>query len=219
MTSDARCLKSLSLGGIDLITEWQKKLPIRLTMSRVYVVPVILLCLYPNRLFLDILAAVLFVAASITDYYDGYFARKYGVVSNMGKFMDPVTDKILVSSILIFLVALRKLDPYLVILLLVRDTFIGGLRSVAATDQIVIDAKTSGKWKTGLQMASIPAVMIADFSKDLWPDWKDYSHENLFSLLGWTGYFVLWGSVVLSLLSGVQYYNIYLREKQRKQNA
>ena len=75
---------------------------------------------------------------SITDYYDGYFARKYNAISNMGKFMDPVADKILVSSTLVMLLFLNRIDPYMVILILTRDTYIGGLRAIAAADQFVI---------------------------------------------------------------------------------
>lgn len=190
-------------------SSWQKKIPMQLTMSRVYAVPAIILLLRPDHLMTNIVAALLFVLASITDYYDGKLARQFNAVTNMGKFMDPVTDKILVTSVLIFLLSISKLDPYLVILLLIRDTFIGGLRSVAATNNVVIAAHTSGKWKTGLQMSSIPAIMIADFSKDILPDWKDYSIENLFTLLGWAGYYLLWFTVALSLFSGWQYFQIY----------
>jgi len=205
MTSDAHGLKSKDMQN------WQKKLPMQLTMSRVYVVPVILLMMWPKTLIWNIAAAILFILSSITDYYDGHFARKFGAVSTMGKFMDPVTDKILVSSVLIALTALGKVDPYLVVILLARDTLIGGIRSIAATDQVVIAAKASGKWKTGLQMGAIPAVMIADFhlssyccSPIDWSHWRSYLH-----LVGWVGYILLWGSVILSLTSGYEYFQIF----------
>ena len=85
-------------------TPWQKSLAMKFTMSRIYAVPVILIAMYPNTLTWNLVAGILFILASITDYYDGYFARKYQAVSNMGKFMDPIADKILVSGVLTMLV-------------------------------------------------------------------------------------------------------------------
>ena len=97
----------------------------QLTMSRVYAVPFIIFFLNQSKFFFAILAAVLFIVSSITDYFDGYFARKWKLVSNLGKFMDPVTDKILVLGVLIFLTHKDFLDPYVVILLTVRDRAVG----------------------------------------------------------------------------------------------
>lgn len=163
-------------------------------------VPVIVAFLYPNSLWLNLTAAVLFILSSITDYYDGYFARKYNAISNMGKFMDPIADKILVTSVLVMLVPSERIDPLMVIIILARDTFIGGIRSVAAADQIIIDAKPTGKWKTALQMIAIPAVMI---------DQKAFGipFEKV-------GYWVLWISVILSVTSGIEYYLGYLKSKR-----
>src|ERR1700686_2431723 len=90
---------------------WKMKLPMGFTLSRIVMVPFILLCMLPNLFWWNLLSAVLFMLASITDYYDGYFARKYNAVSSMGKFMDPVADKILVSSILVMLAYFQKVDP------------------------------------------------------------------------------------------------------------
>ncbi len=175
----------------------------QLTLSRVYVLPALFLALWADTFLGSVIAAVIFILASITDYYDGHFARKYNAVSNTGKFMDPVTDKILVTSVLIYLVHLHRVDAFLVILLLIRDTFIGGLRSAAAADQIVIAAKASGKWKTGLQMSAIPAVIIWEFPAG-------------YPQIGQLGYFVLWLSVILSLWSGVEYYQIFKTEMKKK---
>lgn len=188
----------------------------QLSMSRVYVVPVLLLLMWPKTLLFNFFAALVFILASITDYYDGHFARKYNAVSTLGKFIDPVTDKILVSSVLILLVALGKLDPYLVIILLIRDTFIGGIRSAAAADQVVIAAKASGKWKTGFQMGAIPAIILSDFhlasyccTNLQWNDWHSY-----LIAMGWVAYVILWASVILSLVSGYEYFQIFKRESK-----
>jgi len=142
------------------------------------------------------------MVASATDFFDGYYARKFDAISNMGKFMDPIADKILVASILIMMLPSGKVDPVLVLLLLVRDIFIGGIRSIAAADQIIIDAKPTGKWKTGLQMISIPAILI--------------SHDDFAAQIGQIGYAVLWISVILSLISGYQYVQLFLEGRRRK---
>ncbi len=184
-----------------MTTPFQKKLPMMITMSRMLFVPVIVGFLIPDQVWMNLTAALLFMAASVTDYFDGFYARKYNAVSNMGKFMDPIADKVLVTSILVMLSAAQKIDPLMVIVILARDTLIGGLRSVAAADGIVIDAKSAGKWKTALQMVAIPAVMIEDI---LWG-----------IPFGKIGYITLWISVVLSVTSGWEYYQGYVQSKKK----
>lgn len=185
--------------------DWKKSLPMWITMSRIFIVPVIVALMFPDELALNVAAALLFMLASITDYYDGYFARKYNAVSNMGKFMDPIADKVLVTSILVMLATYQRIDPIMVIIILARDNFIGGLRSVAAADGVIIDAKPAGKWKTALQMVAIPAMLI---------------DERVFGLpFEKIGYWVLWGSVVLSVTSGVQYFWAYLKAQKASKPA
>lgn len=185
---------------------WKKNLPLQLTLSRVYVLPFILGLLYLNSFYTSVLASLLFIAASITDYFDGYYARKWNLVSNLGKFLDPVTDKILVLSVLIYLTSIGYIDPYLVIILTLRDTFIGGIRAAAAADNVIIAAKSSGKWKTGVQMGSIPAIMIGKSYKE---ELNQYLNHELFQGLGQVGYIFLWFSTALSIISAIQYYQIY----------
>ena len=135
--------------------------------------------------------AFFFMLASVTDWLDGYWARKFKSESVMGQFMDPIADKLLVLPVLIMLLHLGRVDPFMVILLSGRDIFIGGIRSVAAANQTIIAAKPFGKWKTALQMVSIPMLLI---------------NIELFSLpLPDIGRWGLWASVVLSVLSGAQY--------------
>lgn len=141
------------------------------------------------------IAAALFIVASITDWADGYYARLFNAQSTMGKFMDPIADKILVSTILILLIPGGNVGPVLVILLLVRDILIGGIRSVAAADRLIIDAKATGKWKTAFQMVGIPCVLIET--------------PILGIPLVEIGRLTLWISVVLSLISGWQYIQLY----------
>lgn len=186
-----------------LVKEWQKQLPMWITFSRMLMAPVIVALLYPNELWLNVTAAILFMLASITDYWDGYFARKFKAVSNMGKFMDPIADKVLVTSILVILIPSQKIDPLMVIIILARDTLIGGLRSVAAESQIIIDAKPAGKWKTALQMIAIPAVMI---------------DQSVFGIhFEKIGYWTLWVSVVLSITSAIEYTLGYFKAKKQQE--
>lgn len=179
---------------------WKKELPMWITLSRIAMVPVIVALMMPNQLWSNVTAAGLFIIASLSDYYDGYFARKYNAVSNMGKFMDPIADKILVTSILVML-SPEKIEPLMVIIILARDTLIGGLRSVAAADQIIIDAKPAGKWKTALQMVAIPSIMIDQLVVGV-PFQK-------------IGYWSLWVSVVLSVTSGFQYYWSFMKARKK----
>ncbi len=181
--------------------DWKKKLPIRITWFRIWMVPIILACLWIESLEWNVIAAVLFMVTSVSDYFDGYFARKYQAVSTEGKFLDPVADKILVTSVLVELITVNKIDPFMVIVILARDTFISGLRSAAAVDGVVIDAKPTGKWKTALQMVAIPAVMIDDRVGGI-------PFDKI-------GYFALWISVALSVLSGAQYYMGYAKGRKK----
>lgn len=187
-------------------TDFQKKLGTRITISRIVLAPLIIGLMWPNQLYWNIAAAVLFALASMTDWLDGYFARKYNSVSNFGKFMDPIADKILVTSVLAMLLSVGKIDAWMVIIILARDNFISGLRSVAAADAIIIAAKPAGKWKTAMQMIAIPLVIIG--------------HLEFLPFLDKIGYGVLWVSVILSITSAIEYYYAYLKGvKELKQKA
>lgn len=176
---------------------WRKQLPMWLTISRILLALPILALMTSNSMMSRWLACALFGIASITDYYDGYFARKYDASTNLGKFMDPVADKILVSAILVMLVVQSQIDPYMVVLIITRDNLIGGLRSVAAADQIVIAAKPAGKWKTAMQMIAIPFLILGP---NLWGD--NFPLHKI-------GYGTLWISTILSLTSGWEYFKGY----------
>lgn len=178
-------------------TPFQKQLPMVITLSRIFLTPAIVYSLSVESFWWDIFSAALFMIGSSTDYFDGYYARKYNAVSNMGKFMDPIADKILVSCILVMLIPLERIDPYMVMVILARDLLIGGLRQVAAADQIIISAQASGKWKTALQMVAIPAVIVGEKAWGI-------PFDKI-------GYWALWFSTVLSVTSGFQYVVGYLK--------
>lgn len=183
---------SLPQSLVEGMQGWQKQIPMWVTWFRIWLTPVILFLIWDDATLSSWLAAALFIVASISDYYDGYFARKYNAHSDMGRVMDPIADKILVTSVLVLMVPLGKVDPWMVIVLLARDTFISGIRALAASQKRIISANPTGKWKTALQMVAIPALIV------------DTSLGAIH--LGAIGYYALWVAVILSLTSGAQYY-------------
>ena len=177
------------------------KLPLYLTTSRIILVLPTAVFLFLDSDLGRILSALCFIIASITDYYDGYYARKLNAVTNLGKFFDPVADKILVSSVLILLLVKNLVDPWMLILFIARDTIVGGIRSAASADGIVIDAQATGKWKAALQMIAIPMLIL----NDLHPYFPNHR----------LGYGLLWLSVLLSLKSGFDYSYAYFYQKRK----
>jgi len=190
----------------------QKQLPMIATTARLLVAPIIFIVLFNPSPWANWWAAGLFILGSLTDWLDGYWARRYDAHTNMGKFMDPIADKILVLSVLIILLHRGRIDPIAPALLLSRDIFIGGIRSVAAADQIVIAAKTTGKWKAALQMIAVPCLFLD--SQD-WPLASAQIAGHIISLHT-VGVAVLWLSVVLSLISGYDYTVGYFKAKGQK---
>lgn len=175
---------------------WQKKLPLWFTLFRMVAVPFIAVFMLLQTPFWNWISALLFILASLSDWLDGYYARKYHAESDLGKLLDPIADKFLVSTVLILLIPLGHIEAILVVLLLNRDILINGLRSFAASQGKIISAGSLGKWKTALQMVAIPAILI---------------HQDIGPFSGqWIGYWGLWLSFVLSFLSAVEYLWGYL---------
>src|SRR6478672_6195530 len=143
----------------DLAKE-SRYLPNLLTMGRILMIPLILVFIdnySPQRSFI---ATLIYLAASITDSLDGYLARKRKQVSLLGKFLDPLADKLLVTSVLVFLTAMDRCPPWVVVALLARELAVTGLRSIAVSEGLVISASDSGKQKTALQMIATMFLLI-----------------------------------------------------------
>lgn len=139
-------------------------LPNKLTVLRVIMIPffvVSLLAFHGEVRLLRNLAAAIFIVASLTDMLDGKIARKYNLVTNFGKFMDPLADKLLVCSALICLIELGQLPSWMVIIIVSREFIISGFRLIAAEQGIVIAASYWGKFKTTFQMIMV-ILMIAN---------------------------------------------------------
>ena len=133
-------------------------LPNKLTIIRVCLIPFFVAALlfdHGNNYTMRIVANVLFIVASLTDLFDGKIARKYNLITNFGKFMDPLADKLLVCSALICLIELGQLPAWVVIIIISREFIISGFRLVAADNGVVIAASYWGKFKTTFQMAAV----------------------------------------------------------------
>jgi CDP-diacylglycerol--glycerol-3-phosphate 3-phosphatidyltransferase len=166
--------------------------PNTLTLFRVIAVPVIvILMMFPNRV-CTWLAAILFSAAAITDYLDGYFARTRGLVSNLGKVMDPVADKLLVSSAFIMLAALGWVPAWMVCIIIGREIAVTGLRNIIAEHREDVSASNLGKYKTGFQIAAAIPLLIH------YPFWGLNSQA--------VGNFFLWGALIFTIWSGADYF-------------
>jgi len=141
-------------------------LPNKLTIVRIIMIPFfvffLLTDLFGNTG--DWIALVIFIVASLTDLLDGYIARKYNLVTNFGKFMDPLADKLLVCSALICLVELGRLPAWMVVIIISREFIISGFRLVASDNGIVIAASYWGKFKTTFQMIMI-CMLIAEIEQ------------------------------------------------------
>ena len=145
-------------------------LPNKLSLARVLCIPAVVTLLHFPSPACRISAAVLFILGCVTDFLDGRIARKQNLVTDFGKFIDPVADKLLVLTTLIMLIHLQLMPAWIVIIILCRELAVDGLRMVAVTKGQVIAAGPLGKWKTACQMVLISAILILNFSVfDAWP--------------------------------------------------
>lgn len=127
-------------------------LPNKITLGRVFMIPLFLILYLSSIPYGDYIAAIIFLIASLTDFLDGYIARKHNLITNFGKFIDPLADKLLVVSALICFVERGVIFSWIVIIIIAREFIISGLRLVAANNGIVIAASPWGKFKTVAQM-------------------------------------------------------------------
>ena len=168
----------------------QMNLPNKLTILRVLMIPFfVLFMLWDITGAADKwIAAVIFIVASLTDMLDGKIARKYNLVTNFGKFMDPLADKLLVSAAMICLVEMGRIPAWVVIIIMSREFIISGFRLIASDNNVVIAASYWGKFKTVFQMAMI-IVLIFDFG----------------GFFGIVEMALIWISLILTVVSLVDY--------------
>lgn len=112
------------------------------------------------EIFMRLIATIIFVGAAITDYFDGKIARKYNMITNLGKLIDPLADKLLVISAMVVFTKYDRLSLWIVLIIIFRELLITGLRSIVAAEGIVIAAETLGKWKTTTQMIALTIMIL-----------------------------------------------------------
>ena len=169
-------------------------LPNLLTISRIVVIPAIFLSVYITSMWWAIIAAVLFIIASITDYFDGYLARARGETSALGRLLDPIADKLLVTSALVVLLAKPGMVEYKisfipVIVILCREILVSGLREFLREVNIGLPVTRLAKWKTGFQMTALSMMLL----KGVW-------------YWGGIGEILLWIAGALTFITGYQYF-------------
>ncbi|WP_090083958.1 CDP-diacylglycerol--glycerol-3-phosphate 3-phosphatidyltransferase [Lentibacillus persicus] len=178
--------------------------PNKITLSRIILIPVFIILLTvpfdwgeweigENVLpFSHFAAALLFIIAAVTDWVDGYYARKYNLVTNLGKFLDPLADKLLVAAALILLVEQGAAPGWIAIIIISREFAVTGLRLVAAGEGIVLAAGSMGKLKTATQMIAIALLLLHNFP---------FSFVSLPA-----GQIVLYAALLFTVLSGYDYF-------------
>ncbi len=169
--------------------------PNLITLFRIATVPVLIYLLMFTGPLASALAAGLFLLATLSDFLDGYVARSWGSDSTLGKFLDPMADKLVVSAALIMLCGMARVPrvpAWIVVVLVAREIMVTGLRAVAAAEGIVVAAADLGKYKMVLQALAVEGLLIH----------YTYWHVDFFA----GGMFMLWLTLAISIWSGLEYY-------------
>ncbi|HNS57318.1 MAG TPA: CDP-diacylglycerol--glycerol-3-phosphate 3-phosphatidyltransferase [Smithellaceae bacterium] len=167
-------------------------LPNTITLIRLSVVPFLFILLWSPGEFWSLVLAILFVAASITDLLDGYIARKYQLVTTMGKFLDPIADKLMINTAMILMIPIGRIPAWIVALTIIRDFVVDGVRSIASSEGLFIQASRLGKQKTLAQIIAVTALLIH------YPIFGADAHR--------VGIIVLYVAFVLTVYSGTNYF-------------
>jgi CDP-diacylglycerol--glycerol-3-phosphate 3-phosphatidyltransferase len=179
-------------------------LPNMLTMLRIVSIPIVLLLLTEGTPAQNFWAGIVYTAATITDALDGYLARKRNLVSVVGKFLDPLADKLLVMATLVLMVGMGRVPAWVVVVVLARELSISMLRTIAISEGVVIAAGDSGKAKTALQMVAVLFLMLHNrYYIDFWffESWVDFNVA---------GIWLLYLSVFFAITSAGEYVKLFL---------
>lgn len=168
-------------------------LPNSLTISRIFIIPLLIAILLTGRIeHSELWGGLLFVAASVTDWLDGYLARKRNQVTTLGILLDPIADKLLIASAFIALVQIQIAPAWMVVVIVGREFAVSGLRSIASAEGFTIDASTMGKFKMVFQVLAITLLIFGSTVRD--------------SIFRSMGEILLWAVVVFSIISMIQYF-------------
>ncbi len=174
-------------------------LPNLLTLSRIVAIPLVVACFWLDRGWAQWLSAGLFAVACITDWFDGYFARRYHQISRFGRFLDPIADKLLVAAALVMLVkngTLADVNVLAALIILAREILVSGLREFLAELNVSVPVSQLAKWKTGAQMGAITFLLLGDAAPPV---------------IGQIGLALIWVAAVLTLVTGYDYLRTGMR--------
>lgn len=182
-------------------------LPNILTMMRIAAIPLLAALLMSPSKESGFWAAAVFALASITDWLDGYLARRMGIVTVFGKFLDPIADKLIVMAALVMILPFERVPAWMVLVILGREMIITGLRGIASSEGIVIQASDLGKFKTIFQIVAILGLILHyDYN---W--FFGMAHPLLTVNMHNIGMFYLWIATILTIWSGVDYLARFIR--------
>jgi CDP-diacylglycerol--glycerol-3-phosphate 3-phosphatidyltransferase len=176
-------------------------LPNFLTIFRIAVIPILVVILLSPSKTAAFLATLLFALASITDWLDGYIARRMEIVTMFGKFLDPIADKLIVAAALIMIIPFGRVPAWMVLVILSREIIITGLRGIASTEGIVIAASNLGKFKTIFQIVAILCLLLNYDYYWFFGIKSQLLHVNMHN----AGMFYLWIATIITIWSGVDY--------------
>ena len=183
-------------------------LPNLITMARIGLIPIVLVVYESGGAVASAVACGVFLLAAATDALDGWLARRLGLVTVVGKFLDPLADKLIVLSTLVVLTAHDRVPAWLVVILMSRELAVTGLRAIASQEGLVIAAGTSGKIKTVLQLAGI-SFLLVHFPWQLEVVGLTVDFHGV-------GLYVLYGSLIMSVLSAVEYFRFFAEAAARQ---
>lgn len=176
----------------------------KITLLRILITPIVVLILYFPGPITCAIAALLFILAAVTDWMDGFIARRSNMVTSMGKFLDPLADKVLICSVLIMFAQLGWAPAWVVIVIVCRELVVTGLRAMAIDEGIVLAADTFGKAKTVLQILAIVPLTL---------------HYPIFGLRIWPlGEILLYASMLMAIYSGINYCLYFYRHARHDAN-
>ena len=188
--------------------------PNLLTYARIACIPFILYFIDNYSPVRSFIAMLIYVGAALTDSLDGYVARKYKQISVLGKFLDPLADKLIVTSVLVYLTSMDRCPAWLVVALLARELAVTGLRSIATTEGLVISASDSGKQKTALQLIGTIFLLI-HFRYPVWGlENVRFHEERLVINYHAVGIITLYLALAMSWISALDYFLKFVRAVQ-----
>ena len=179
-------------------------LPNTITLLRIGMVPFLFVLLSSPGEFWSLILAILFIIASITDFFDGYFARKYNLITTMGKFLDPIADKLIVNTAMILMIPIGRIPAWIVAITIIRDLIVDVIRSIASSEGNYIQASSLGKQKTLAQNIAVTALMI---------------NYSIFGVdVHFVGMIILYVALLLTIYSGVDYFIKFYQTTVQKNN-